>query len=361
MDVEGELELRCEDALCRHVEQGLRRIIYLWDHMPADMVIEGRLLAPRAVRSTGFGLSWQGQTLTTDETEGAIASRHFEPQIREETDIERIQVPRLTEDAERSRRNLEALSEAVGDVLTVEPGGMTNLWFAPWDQLSMWCGVQQMLTDLALRPGFMHRLIDRLVGAHLARLEQVAELGLLLRNDRNVRIGSGGYGYTADLPAADGPGGPVRPPQVWGCAATQPFSEVSPAMHEEFALRYERPWLEHFGLTYYGCCEPLHRKVELLRSVPNLRKVSMSPRADLEVGAQAVGRRYVFSWKPNPAVLATDRWKPKAARKAIREALAKTRGCAVEIIMKDISTVRYEPQRLWEWSRIAVEEAEGAA
>ncbi|MGD2176027.1 MAG: hypothetical protein PVJ27_11535, partial [Candidatus Brocadiaceae bacterium] len=46
MDVDGELELRCEDALCRHVEQGLRRIIYLWDHMPADMVIEGRLLAP---------------------------------------------------------------------------------------------------------------------------------------------------------------------------------------------------------------------------------------------------------------------------------------------------------------------------
>jgi hypothetical protein len=26
--------------------------------------------------------------------------------------------------------------------------------------------------------------------------------------------------------------------------------------------------------------------------------------------------------------------------------------------MKDISTVRYRPQRLWEWARIAMEEAE---
>jgi hypothetical protein len=26
--------------------------------------------------------------------------------------------------------------------------------------------------------------------------------------------------------------------------------------------------------------------------------------------------------------------------------------------MKDISTVRYEPQRLWEWARIAMEEVE---
>jgi hypothetical protein len=25
------------------------------------------------------------------------------------------------------------------------------------------------------------------------------------------------------------------------------------------------------------------------------------------------------------------------------------------VIMKDISTVRYEPQRLWEWSRMAME------
>ena len=27
----------------------------------------------------------------------------------------------------------------------------------------------------------------------------------------------------------------------------------------------------------------------------------------------------------------------------------------VEVIMKDISTVRYEPQRLWEWSQMATE------
>jgi len=28
-------------------------------------------------------------------------------------------------------------------------------------------------------------------------------------------------------------------------------------------------------------------------------------------------------------------------------------GCPVELILKDISTVRYEPQRLWEWEDIA--------
>ena len=30
----------------------------------------------------------------------------------------------------------------------------------------------------------------------------------------------------------------------------------------------------------------------------------------------------------------------------------------LQLIMKDISTVRYHPQRLWEWSRIAMEVTE---
>ena len=33
-------------------------------------------------------------------------------------------------------------------------------------------------------------------------------------------------------------------------------------------------------------------------------------------------------------------------------------GCHVELIMKDISTVRYHPKRLWEWAAIAMEVAE---
>ena len=35
-------------------------------------------------------------------------------------------------------------------------------------------------------------------------------------------------------------------------------------------------------------------------------------------------------------------------------------GCHVEFIMKDISTVRYKPERLWEWAEIAMEVCEEA-
>ncbi len=62
----------------------------------------------------------------------------------------------------------------------------------------------------------------------------------------------------------------------------------------------------------------------------------------------------MLSYKPNPAVFATDHWNPDQVRMNLAEVLEKTRDCIVEVIMKDISTVHNEPQRLWEWSEIAM-------
>ncbi len=60
---------------------------------------------------------------------------------------------------------------------------------------------------------------------------------------------------------------------------------------------------------------------------------------------------------PKPAVFAYDDWRPGAARRQLRELLECGRGCHVELIMKDISTLRYDPKRLREWSDIAMETA----
>jgi hypothetical protein len=95
----------------------------------------------------------------------------------------------------------------------------------------------------------------------------------------------------------------------------------------------------------------------LRKHVPNLRKVSMSPWIDLDTAIENVGTDYVFSWKPSPAVLAEDKWNPLAVRRELDQTLDRLSGLHVEIIMKDISTVRYQPQRLWEWAAIASEAA----
>jgi hypothetical protein len=129
-------------------------------------------------------------------------------------------------------------------------------------------------------------------------------------------------------------------------------------MHWEFALKHEMRWLERWGLTYYGCCEPLDIKLDILRRIPNLRKVSISPWVNTDRAVNAVRSDYVCSRKPSPAVFATETWNPEQARFELQDFLEKARGCRVEIIMKDISTVRYQPRRLWEWEKIAMQLAE---
>jgi hypothetical protein len=123
-------------------------------------------------------------------------------------------------------------------------------------------------------------------------------------------------------------------------------------------LQYELKWLERWGLTYYGCCEPLDNKLSVMRRIPNLRKISASPWVNIERAVREFGGKYVLSRKPNPALLAEDNWRPGAARADLVEFLDKSKGLPVEIILKDISTARYQPQRLWEWQRIAMEVVE---
>ncbi len=356
MNVDDELTLRCEGDFCRGLETQLRQLLYQWRHLQGDMIVTDTIYSPIVVNDTGFGLKQQGQWL--NQYEGSVASQHFDPVIREPEDIEKIQMPVVTVDHEATDQRLEAMRQIFGGILTVEKRGFPGTWFAPWDELIRWWGVQPAMMDLAMRPEMVHAAMDRLVNAYLHRLDQWEELNLLARNDGNVRIGSGGLGYTKELPGKQFDPAHPRPLNLWGCATAQIFSEVSPTMHMEFALRYEKRWLERFGLTYYGCCEPLDIKMDILRTVPNLRKISMSPWVKLDRAAERMGDRYVFSMKTNPAFLADDLWQPDFVRNSLRDALERTRGCVVEVIQKDISTVRWEPKRLWEWARIAAEVTE---
>jgi len=358
MDVEDELRLQTTSEWSRYHEWELRKLIYQWEHMPADMVVEPVVYSPLVVRNTAFGIAEDVDIAVTDEA-NSVVSRHFNIQIRDEDDLEKIKVPVVTHDSGASEQQYEQLTEILSGVIDVKKLGANGFcfWFAPWDEMIRWWGVQEALVDLYDRPELVHKAIDRLVNAYLSMLDQFEEQNLLTLNNTYFRIGSGGLGYTDELPQPDYDPAHVRAKDLWGSAAAQIFSDVSPRMHWEFSLQYELRWMSRFGLTYYGCCDPLHRKMGILEKVPNLRKVSMSPWVNLDEAVANMGDRYVFSHKPNPAVFAETTWNLGKARHELETVLdkAKAHGCVVEVIMKDISTLRYEPHRLWEWAQMASE------
>jgi len=137
----------------------------------------------------------------------------------------------------------------------------------------------------------------------------------------------------------------------------QMFSAVSPAMFDEYEINYSMPIFERFGLVYYGCCDPLDGKMQEVRKIKNLRKVSMSPWVNRERGAYEIGKDYVYSCKPNPAYLASIQFDENLIKNDLMEIkeICRKNGCPLEIILKDISTVNNDPSRLWKWAKIAME------
>jgi hypothetical protein len=357
MNVGDELTLLTTHPWARDRETLLRRALYQWRHMPADMVLDDFLECPLAIHSTDFGIVEDVDIARTDEASD-IVSRHFKVQIREPEDLEKIRMPVVTHDRTTTEVVHDTMESLFADIMPVQLVGQTHIWCAPWDYLVRWWGVEEAMVDMIQRPQMVNAAVDRMVDAWMVELDQFVAQNLLSLDDRNLRIGSGGYGYTRDLPDPGSRLSRVLPADMWGCSNAQIFAAVSPEMHWEFALRHDLRWLERWGRTYYGCCEPLDRKIDLLRRIPNLRKISMSSWSDFESLIRQVGADYVISYKPSPAIFAEEVWRPEKARAALVRVLELTqRRCHLEIIMADVSTVRRDPRRLWDWARLASETA----
>jgi len=354
-EVIGPEDLQTSDPICRAHEMDLRRRLYYHEHIRDDNVVTDLIRSPIVVRSTGYGVD--ADVVRPDEPTGTA---RYEPVIKTEDDFAaKVRRPEITIDWTETDRLYQQNCELFDGILRVEkhprprPGSFSMI-----DTFSQWRGLNQLMLDMVDRPEWLDRCLQFLTDCELDLLDVLEREGALTLNNRDDYVGSGGVGYSDELPQPDFDGRRVRTIDLWGFATTQIFSEVSPAMHEQFALRYEIQFLARFGLNCYGCCEPLHLKMDDVSKIPRLRRISMSPWVDMDRAAELLGDRYVFSRKPNPALLAAPTWNTDAVRRSLRDDLERTHGCVVELIMKDTHTVAHRPQRLADWVRIAKEEVD---
>ena len=351
----GELTCQCEDKALHDLEYSLRTELYQWNHFRCDMVVEpvfyNGIVGGPGSSYADYGILEQVNRSVDGEDVGYI------PIIHSEADADKIKTPRVWYDRQATEQKLLFHSELFDGILEVRTRGIVTQWHSPWDQMIHWYGIEQLYSDMYDRPQLVHRLLRNFMRALNEVVTQQEALGMLDIGNGNWRVGSGGLGITDQLPVSNPDGHRIQTGEQWGCATAQIFSEVSPAMHEEFALQYERPLLERFGLTYYGCCEPLHKKIDMLRSVRNLRKISMSPWINVDEASDKMAADYVFSFKPNPAHLAMSTLDAGLVRSYLEDVAKKTRRNRVEFILKDVTTVCNQAQRLDEWAGIAMDVA----
>jgi len=139
-----ESQIRSSEPLFRTYEWALRHLLYRWENIPDDYVIEPLLHVPLVCRTTGFGLT--PRIITPGNDEQAVEEASFaynadmtalalimgefrmpfgskpgkahrlDPPLKNPADLGKLHFPVLEVDQRQTDRNVAMLREAVGDV-----------------------------------------------------------------------------------------------------------------------------------------------------------------------------------------------------------------------------------------------------
>lgn len=344
--------LKCESELGREWEWSLKREIFWGEQMGDDRVVEPVFNINYVYHEASWGLD----TKFNKVQDGGAYS--WDAPLKDYSDFDKLVFPQIEIDYYETNKILETAGEVFDGILDVKLKG--NWWWTLGLTMSLVYlrGLEQIMYDVYDYPDELRRLMSFLRDGYMQRLDFLENNKLLSLNNDCTYVGSGGFGYTDELPKSDFNGNHVRTIDMWGFGESQETVQISPEMFEEFVFLYQLPLLERFGLNCYGCCEPLNRRWHIVKRTPRLRRVSVSPWADIEDMAEKLGNSYIFSTKPIPTDIAVPVIDKDHIRKTLKEAIKVTRNCRVEIIMKDNNTIGNNPQNVIDWCKIAKEEAE---
>lgn len=355
---EEELACRCEDPRLRSMEENFRRALYRERHFRCDNYIEPVYTITKAHWSTGCGFDVEEERVAIDPTNHIVSHRYHDV-LEDERSLDAYRDPVVHVDHDRDAEAVAFALEVLDGIMPVELRGVQT-YHAPWDVIARLRGVEPILLDMVDRPEYLHRIISLFTRAAELETDQKEALGLF--DPRSPAIHCTPAAVTVPHPSTDGR---YHTGDVWFRTMAQMFSSISPDAHYEFDVQYSLRLSGRFAFTYYGCCEPLHDRIHILKRYPNLRKVGASPWADVERTAEALGGGYVLSRKPNPAMVAHIA-RPDAIRADIAETVrvCQKYGCPCDITLKDISTVGYRPENLSIWAETVsdvLDEAYGPA
>lgn len=358
-------EILCEDPFLRRVEQSMRITIRHGEELGDDLVVEPHYRIGWRMNFSDYGVPVEIRS-PPDKEESSIAYSFSFP-IASPDDIGKLKKRTIGVNRDRTMKFKGMLEDAMGDILPVKLGNYDpfiyefrdeefgdtgfngNFFFGLTWQVYRFIGNDGLLYWVYDAPEAIHRLMAYMLEDRIAMFEYLEAQGLLDLNTDTQMAGPRSYGYVSDLPEPDSRD-KVSLKDLWGWAESQESESISPEMYKEFVLPYLAELSTRFGLIYYGCCERVDDRLEMImEAIPNLRSVSVSGWTDFAKAAEMLGKRYVYSRKPTPAYISGANPDWELLEKDMKDTYAAAKDCNVEILYRDVYTANGDRSRLRKW------------
>jgi hypothetical protein len=347
----NEMEQSCnriEDPFFQNYETFFRKMIFQ-DSFEDDFIIEPWVTLNASYKCAGWGINPERDY--SDEPGGASKGRYPLENIN---NIEKMIVPYHEINEQKTTEDSDKLYDVIGDIIeiNVSRGPAYKMWSGDIStDLGHLRGIENIMLDMMDNPEWLHRLASSMSQGILKTHEDAERKGDWgLSDNQNQAMP---YAEELQSPAANKLGAARK--ELWYFAAAQEFTAVSPAMHEEFLLKYQLPIIKEFGLVAYGCCEDLTNKIDMLRQIPNLRRIAVSSFANVAKCAEQIGEDYVVSYRPSPADMVSYDFNPERIRSILKRDLNICKESYVDITLKDVETVQKDPDRIRKWVAITKE------
>jgi len=353
-DYLDEKDLQCSNPFFRKLEKFLLEKLIHTEEIGDDIVLENCFRIGWKVHQPSFGVDIN----RVSSKNGGMAYRFSNP-IKSPEDVLKLAKRKFSVDEKGTLNQKAFYKDLFGDILPIaicnfdflDPPGcfdwIGNFFFGLTWQIHRFVGLDTMLYWYIDEPETMHSLLRYMTDDRLSMFKMLEDGGFLCPNTDNQMAGPRFYGYCDDFIKPEGPAGLDH---LWAWCESQESSGISPEMYKEFVLPYLAELSGYFGKIYYGCCEPVHDKIEILRKeIPNIRAFSVSQWNDFNIIGELIGRDYVYSRKPAPACLSGNFLDWNSVQRDIDLTWQSARNCHLEFLLRDVYRINHDRARLTNW------------
>ena len=344
--------IKSEDPLLRGIEEMLATSVLYRQKLDDDFIFEPWVTV-RACFNADENNRW-GVPCTLGEKVTPFGAAAYQPLVKNEEDFVNIIPPKYVIDEKATAEKLEKVREALDGILDVVCSRV-GIYCTDWNRdistdLAKLRGLEQIMWDVYDRPQWLHRFVTLMRDTILDDIDKTEKAG-------NYRIFNGenqAMPYCDELANPSPADNICKTSDIWVFMASQEFTGIGPELYNEFMLQYQKPIMERFGLSAYGCCEDMTAKIPLLKKIKNLRRIAITPFSDVRKCAEQIGADYVASYRPKPTDMIANGLDEDLVKKNIRRdfKILKENNVPFDITLKDVETIASKPENMIRWVEI---------